>query len=408
MNYIILNSASNNVTPLFDWCSDSKENYFYLLTKKNKLGFYCENVPSNVEIIKIENWETNEIEYVCNELKNKTNITRVINFAEQDILRTEKINNDLFKCCISNGCVVFRDKYVMKEQFKKNQLASPPFAKVDNFVDIVNFIEDNGYPVILKSRFGFGSIDIYKIDSYSDLEKIAKENTLNDMLIEKFVFDDVYHVDGLIIDDELKLLNVSKYITTCFEHTQGTSVQTAMISKQDAIYKEIKKFTDKAISFLPFPSTAAFHLEVFVSQENEVRLCEIACRTGGALINDTNILKYGIDFNEIVFLDQIKSKKLENYKIEDNDELFGFILSAPKVGQLVEYPTHFPQNWICQLDVFAKVGNTYSSVSNCNFATAGVIVKGDTTEQICERLSIINNYIYDNSEYNVSEKSCIS
>jgi biotin carboxylase len=52
----------------------------------------------------------------------------------------------------------FRDKVLMKQRLQEHKISVPTFAAVDCVSDVISFINQYGYPVVVKPRKGYSSI----------------------------------------------------------------------------------------------------------------------------------------------------------------------------------------------------------------------------------------------------------
>jgi biotin carboxylase len=107
----------------------------------------------------------------------------------------------------------FRDKLAMRKRAGDAGITVPPFIHVLNDDLLRAFMEKVRPPWVLKPRLQAGAIGIKKIHSPEEFWKTL--DTLGDKqsryLLEQFVPGDVYHVDSIIYDGEVRFAVTCKY-----------------------------------------------------------------------------------------------------------------------------------------------------------------------------------------------------
>src|SRR5436853_144685 len=70
----------------------------------------------------------------------------------------------------------------------------------------------NRYPVVVKPRKGYGSVNTTVLKSEEELKVLLSKTLLQtldqplDMLVESFVYGQMYHIDGLFYNNEVLYL----------------------------------------------------------------------------------------------------------------------------------------------------------------------------------------------------------
>src|SRR5690606_4877229 len=98
------------------------------------------------------------VELKAIELYEKFQYHTVLANTEADILRAARLRKrfDLKGQSISSA-INFRDKIVMKTKAQKHGIKTPPFTKITCAFDLIEFIEEYHYPVLLKPIDGAAS-----------------------------------------------------------------------------------------------------------------------------------------------------------------------------------------------------------------------------------------------------------
>lgn len=79
--------------------------------------------------------------------------------------------------------LAFRDKGVMKQICQTKGLPIPKFSIVNTPSDVISFIHENGYPIVLKPTLSCASVGVIVIKNQEELEHyLEKEFCISFML----------------------------------------------------------------------------------------------------------------------------------------------------------------------------------------------------------------------------------
>lgn len=179
----------------------------------------------------------------------------------------------------------FRDKLHMAETIAANGIPAPAFADAPNRAAIENFIEEHGFPIVVKPRRGAGSRGFLKLDTIDDLATIR---SLPDeaRLVQSYCAADVGHIDGFWTGTTLSAWRASRCPAPPSEYLRGRPYASVEID-DPALRDRLSAFTSTvcgAMSSKPF----VFHLEVFMADRFDggwdISFLEIGARVGGAEI----------------------------------------------------------------------------------------------------------------------------
>lgn len=189
----------------------------------------------------------------------------------------------------------------MKQELKKANISVPEFAAVDSVIDIILFIEKHGYPVVIKPRRGYGSVNTTLIMSEKDLKQFLEtlEISLNNFEIEKYIDGEMYHIDGLFYNRKLQFLWPSKYVNTVMNFKKNTFIAGYSLDPKNKLVSRLQQFVTDALVALNGPKTYPFHAEVWHTKDDKLVFCEVACRTGGGGIPNQIKELFGIDLHKI-------------------------------------------------------------------------------------------------------------
>ena len=178
----------------------------------------------------------------------------------------------------------FRDKLMMARAVDRAGIEIPAFADVPDPLAVKRFAEANGWPVVVKPRWGTASRDVVRLDSPADLPALGGLAP-EPRLVEAFCADPIYHIDGLWTGARLGPWRASKYLNTCIGFNRGEVLGSVEVD-DPALIERLGTFAAAiagALSDRPW----VFHLEVFAGFADgawRLRFLEVGYRVGGAEI----------------------------------------------------------------------------------------------------------------------------
>jgi hypothetical protein len=115
---------------------------------------------------------------------------------------------------------------------------------------------------------------------------------------EKFIVEEkisgvVHHVDGLVLDKRLIVLNVARYVHDCMSWLSGGAMSSREI-EDEAIESQLRAQTERVVNALGMNDTT-FHMEFIVSAAGRPFFLEVGGRPGGAGIANAVLLSQGVD-----------------------------------------------------------------------------------------------------------------
>lgn len=336
MSIVILDREGNNKRPYLEWLGNLKlEDKLYIIgyeetsnsfNYKNSIGFY--NFESNLAV-----------ESFIFKLHRTDPIKHLFAFEEGTIIRAAVIRERLnINGQSVSSAIQYRDKYIMKKVLNKSGIGVPNFRKINHFMDIITFIDEYGFPCILKPRLKWASKGIIKLNSYQDVFMLEGEDILSDYMIEKYVKGRLFHVDGLRTSDKMYFSCISEYIENCFDSfSKNEGLTTVMIDEDSQLWNPLKNYVETIFSILETPSNCPFHAEIFLEEStNDLLLCEIASRSIGGDFTKNIERTYGVNLDKFYLLGELdrlehtlKPKGMRTGKIWISPQ-WGFIDSIPE------------------------------------------------------------------------------
>jgi biotin carboxylase len=278
----------------------------YIVDPRGKSAITAE--PETYCLYEVDNFNNlDELRGIFRETEQKVGkIDRVIAFSE-NLLSPAAILRDEFS--IPGASVaeidIARNKVKMKQKINDKGLAVPRFIELKEetvFEDILNFVNEVGYPLILKPVDGASSIDVSQINDEQQLLTGLSSRGSGEWELEKFIFGEIYHIDGIVNSKGDVIFSVpSKYINTCLEFSFNTPLGSIMVPESCEYYEKIQIFTKECLLALDFHS-CAFHLELFITKGDDLVFLEVGARVAGADVpyviaksTGVNLFKHWVD-----------------------------------------------------------------------------------------------------------------
>lgn len=355
------------------------------------VGFKYYSTSGQVEIEALKLFKSNPFE-------------RIIALDETDILRAARLRE---KLGISGQNIAsatnFRNKIAMKVSLQ-NHVPCPAFKQLDSAIDLYEFVEQNGLPVVVKPIDGMGGVDTRVIRTEQDLEAIY-EGIFDNLMVESFVEGSMYTIDGLVHNQELVFCSSSHYRSGCLAFQEEKGIAMQLLSREDAMFKRLRDFIIKVLAGLPTPDNTSFHCEVFHTKEDELVFCEIASRSGGAKIVDSIEHCYGINL-DAAWTQISCGLELPGFS-EQPARLTGVCLIPKITGKLVQTIEEFPFDWVISYQSKGVNGDYYHSGQSCTDVIGTLMYEGEDTIDLESKYNILNAYIEKNVMWERIDESIV-
>ncbi|MFD8141729.1 acetyl-CoA carboxylase biotin carboxylase subunit family protein [Streptomyces sp. NPDC059708] len=221
---------------------------------------------AHVEVV--EEFHANPaVELMALRLHEKWAFERLLALSESDLSRGARLRAAMgVPGHSAAGVDTFRDKYAMKSALWEAGVPLLPFAAVRHATDLADFIAGHGYPVVVKPRRGGGPEGVEVLHAPDDLPAFLgrhPEAGTDDgalLLAETHLEHEAFHVDGVLVDGEIRLVWPSAA-------AGGTPVEP-----QDPLSDELCALAVAALRALPAPRDCVFHAEVFRGRDGTLVL----------------------------------------------------------------------------------------------------------------------------------------
>lgn len=401
MSILILNVLAHDRCPYEEFLKDSGEDLILLTSKEKADGFRKQDYAY---IEAFDNYRTNGcVELRAIELYDKFQYHTVLANTEADILRAARLRERFnLKGQTIASAINYRDKVVMKTKAQENGIQTPPFAKLTCAFDLIEFVEEHGYPVLLKPIDGAASQGMYRIENEQEFKKLLQQELPQNYKVEKFIEGDICHVDGVIHNGEIQFIAASKYLNEPIDFLESGYLGAYTLNPNTPLAQRLIAMTIKVLRSFDTPENTIFHAEWFHTPNDEIIFCEIASRTAGGITMEMYKHSYNIHLYEAfaqIQCDLPLTLNGQTMPIEPK-QLAGLMQIGPKTGTFIKGPTEEPPAWMRDFQLLVQPGQTFLGDPNTirEFIAAFVAV-GDTEEEVRQRLMEGFHWFHHHSEW---------
>jgi len=385
-----------------------KDDRILLIDRKNiqsaaiqkELSTYKTIVPVD------EYYDSGEVSWAAVQCFHQTPYSHIISLSESDILRAGALRDYLnIEGQSLESAQAFRDKIIMRELLKASGLPTTPFKRLAHEIELLEFVQRHGYPVIVRPIKGYGALDTFVLKTEEDLELLIKKPLIFDefqrgnLFVESFVTGQMYHVDGLVYQREVIFMSPSAYSTPTLEmnRTDGSTRKgysaSYMLPKDCPDRESLLAFTKTVMKTLPTPQNSAFFLQAFKSSEGDFVLCEVASRVGGHPNPHVAWQAFGIDLkNEFIRLQCGFAPSFSWH--EEPKEYLGSIVLGTEDGKFKGLEPMKQLPWIQNMELFISKGDVCSRSSGFLSLAAYFILSADNRESFIGRTETLASLFY--------------
>jgi biotin carboxylase len=183
----------------------------------------------------------------------------------------------------------FRDKLAMRMKAAEAGIRVPDFVHVLNHGRVAAFLERVPGPWILKPRSMAGALGIRMIDRPEDLWEIVEAlgDEQSRFLLERFVPGDIFHVDSIVTDRQIRFAIASGYGRPPFEVAhRGGIFTTRILDRESDSARRLLAENQRVLAGLGLVRGVS-HTEYIIGRDDgQVYFLETSARVGGAHIAD--------------------------------------------------------------------------------------------------------------------------
>lgn len=192
----------------------------------------------------------------------------------------------------------FRDKLAMRGRAEAAGIRVPAYSGTFNDEQLRNFTETVPPPWVLKPRAEAGAVGIRKLSTAAELWPALDE--LGDMrsfhLLESFVPGEIYHVDSITFDGEVRFAIVHKYGRPPLSVSHEGGVFTTRTLSRDSDEAHTLRHLNEQLMVALGMEWGVAHAEFIGGEaDGEFYFLEVGARVGGANIAETVEAATGIN-----------------------------------------------------------------------------------------------------------------
>lgn len=194
----------------------------------------------------------------------------------------------------------FRDKSRMKNVLRDAGLPCARHRLVREEQDAHEFVDEVGFPVVVKPPDGAGAKATFSADNSEQLHDVLQRHPPHPqrpMLVEEFVQGTEHSFDGVSLDGKLVWHSMTHYLPGPLEVMRNPWIQWCILLPReidDPQYDDIRQVAADSLDALGM-ETGVCHLEWFRRADGSLAISEVAARPGGAQIS--KLISYAHDIH---------------------------------------------------------------------------------------------------------------
>ncbi|MFF4604398.1 NikS protein [Streptomyces sp. NPDC001339] len=306
MTALILHRGSFRANPYERWLEDYGSD-FVVLASAEQLAVHGEELPAAPPFIHAESLSSYDtsprVEERAAELVREFGVRDIVACQENDLERAARLRQRFgLPGPVPEEVLAYRDKWEMKRAAVRAGLPVAAHTLLHTPEDLTDFTAAHGLPVVVKPRRGAGSIDLAVLRTEAELTGWLDRGpglTGPDgealWLAEAYVEGAMCHLDGVVLDGRIVTMWPSRYTYVLADYRDRSGRMDIALDAADPLRHRLTDFGERLLKAFGGPEHFAFHIEVFLTPDGELVLCEAACRAGGAGVRDVHRAMFGFD-----------------------------------------------------------------------------------------------------------------
>jgi biotin carboxylase len=346
------------------WPNDSIDEFFYIHDRNKE-------------------WDMKDVIYGVSYVARKERLDRIVALDDFDVEKAAALREHLRIPGMGDTTSrYFRDKLAMRTQAASRGIPVPDFLHVLNHEEISQFAKQVKFPFIVKARLLAGAHGLKKVNNEEELW--SRINELGDeqsfFLIEKFVPGNIYHVDSIVYENEVRFALASQYGKPPFEVAHSGRVFTSRtVLRGSEIEQKLLALNEKVIRAMGLLRGVSHTEFIEADEDGELYFLETSARVGGANIADLVEAASGINLWREWAKIEIKRGVGDYEYPQVKNNYAGIIQSLAKQ----EWPDLTNYN---DPEVIWKLNKRFH---------AGLIIRSDNPERVEELLDTYTQRFYD-------------
>lgn len=254
-----------------DWPRDSLDQIYYIPDKDKE-------------------WNQRDVIYGVSYMARTEPVDRIVALDDFDVERAAALREHLRIPGMGETTArYFRDKLAMRTKAAEAGIAIPQFHHILNYDRLRSFLARTEPPYVLKPRLQAGAIGIKKVGSAGELWRLIDQlgDEQSFYVLETFIHGDIYHVDALVHDYEVKFSIASRYGTPPLEVSQqGRVFSSRTLPWDSGVGREVTALNAHLLKTLGLKQGASHSEFIRDALSGKFYFLETSARVGGAHIVD--------------------------------------------------------------------------------------------------------------------------
>ena len=259
-------------------------------------------------------------EQIVADFKDKDSIINLANQVDIITYEIESGDSDVLKSVENQAEInpspetlkTIQDKFLQKTFLQNHNIPVPEFIKVENIEEVKEGLKKFGYPALLKARRdAYDGKGNFKIDSENEIQTAYNYFKGQKLMLEKFV---PFKMEVSVIASRNTKGEIKTYPLVENIHERNILRETiAPARTSEEVSKKAEKIASDTMNVLK--GAGVFGIEMFVTQENEIVINEIAPRvhnSGHHTLQSSKTSQFEQHLRAILGLDLGSTKLLHN------------------------------------------------------------------------------------------------
>ncbi len=228
----------------------------------------------------------------------------------------------------------FRDKLAMRMRAQEEGVAVPEFTPVVNYDRLREYMDAVPPPWVLKPRLSASALGIRKLDDaeqvWRALDELGDRQSFH--LLERFIPGDVFHVDSIVWEREVRFAEAHGYVSPPFEVYHGGGLFASRTLERDSPeVREMGELNRDIVRVLGMVR-GTLHTEFIRSAaDGRFYFLETAARVGGAFIVEMVEAATGVNLWREWARVEVANARKEEYRVpETREDYAGLLISLAR------------------------------------------------------------------------------
>lgn len=201
----------------------------------------------------------------------------------------------------------YRDKVLMKAALTEAGVAVPTFLSLDpvppaSEAVVGEILGALGSRIVVKPRREANNRGVTAIDSPAKLGRwLRAHGGETGWEVERFLEGDVFHVNAVVEDGQVKPLLVGEYVGSPLALEGGGAIGSITIPSEAAVAEEGRALNRRVVEALGGGGRFVIHTEFVREPSGRLVLLETAARAPGGLVSEVAVLHLGVHLEQLNF-----------------------------------------------------------------------------------------------------------